>query len=134
MAIGYWNNWVFSATGASRWEKAMEKLPFFVHITTNPAEMTQYADIVLPAAFHMFERWGLLTSKANRHSFIGIQQPANLRFVMVFASLAAGLKADGCRRSRPELDLTRAHNCREYGRKRGCERGVGGHGAVRERA
>jgi anaerobic selenocysteine-containing dehydrogenase len=75
MAIGYWNNWVYSATGATRWEKALAKIPFFVHVTTNPAETSQFADIVLPAAFHMFERWGLLTSKANRHSFIALQQP-----------------------------------------------------------
>ncbi|WP_017755305.1 molybdopterin-dependent oxidoreductase [Calidifontibacillus oryziterrae] len=75
VVIGYWNNWVFSCTGAQRWEKALEKLPFFAHITTNPAEMTQYADIVLPAAFHLFERWGVLDSKYNMHSYLTIQQP-----------------------------------------------------------
>lgn len=75
VAIGYWNNWVFSCTGADRWEKALEKLPFFVHITTNPAEMTQFADIVLPAAFHLFERWGVLYNKYNKHGYLTIQQP-----------------------------------------------------------
>ena len=75
VAIGYWNNFVFSCTGASRWEKAMEKLPFFAHITTNPAEFTQYADVVLPASFSMFERWSLIPSKYNRYSYIGLQQP-----------------------------------------------------------
>ncbi|PLX33699.1 MAG: dehydrogenase [Hyphomicrobiales bacterium] len=75
VAIGYWNNFPFSATGAGRWERALAKLPFFVHITTNPAEMSQFADIVLPASFHMFERWGLLPSKYNRYSYIGLQQP-----------------------------------------------------------
>lgn len=75
MAIGYWNNWAFSCTGAQRWEEAMAKLPFFVHITTNAAEMTQFADIVLPAAFHLFERWSSVSSKQNMHSFVSIQQP-----------------------------------------------------------
>ncbi|WP_221251160.1 molybdopterin-dependent oxidoreductase [Desulfuromonas versatilis] len=75
VAVGYWNNFTFSCTGAERWEKAMEKIPFFVHITTNPAEMTQYADIVLPAAFHKFERWGFVPSKFNRYSYISLQQP-----------------------------------------------------------
>jgi anaerobic selenocysteine-containing dehydrogenase len=75
VAIGYWNNFTYSCTGATRWEKAMAKIPFFVHLTTNPAEMTQYADIVLPAAFHKFERWSLVPSMYNRYSYIGLQQP-----------------------------------------------------------
>lgn len=75
MAIGYWNNFVFSCTGAQRWEKALEKLPFYVHATVNPAEMTQYADIVLPACHQMFERWGVLKSKQNMNAYITIEQP-----------------------------------------------------------
>lgn len=75
VAIGYWNNLAFSCTGAERWEKALSKLPFFAHITTNPAEMTWFADIVLPAAFHKFERWAFLPSKAARHSYVSIEQP-----------------------------------------------------------
>lgn len=74
MAIAYWNNFPFSCSGAQRWEKAMEQLPFFVHITTNPAEMTQYADIVLPAAMHMFEKWAFVKSKANKVAYASIQQ------------------------------------------------------------
>ena len=34
MAIGYISLFAFSCTGAQRWEKAMEQLPFFAHITT----------------------------------------------------------------------------------------------------
>jgi anaerobic selenocysteine-containing dehydrogenase len=75
VAIGYWNNLAFSCTGAERWEEALSKLPFFAHITTNAAEMTWFADIVLPAAFHKFERWGFLPSKAARHSYVSIEQP-----------------------------------------------------------
>lgn len=76
MAIGYWNNFVFSCTGAQRWEKAMEKLPFYVHITVNPAEMTQYADIVLPANHQLFERWGVQKSKQNMTAYMSILQPS----------------------------------------------------------
>lgn len=75
MAIGYWNNFVFSCTGAQRWEQAMTKLPFFAHITTNIAEMTQYADIVLPAKFSMFEKYGFLKNKQNLHGYATLQQP-----------------------------------------------------------
>ncbi|MGC5328973.1 molybdopterin-dependent oxidoreductase [Brevibacillus sp. SYSU BS000544] len=74
VAIGYWNNWVFSCTGAQRWEKAMEKIPFFAHITTNPSEMTQYADIVLPAAHQLFEKYSFVNNKYNKHSYVAVQQ------------------------------------------------------------
>jgi anaerobic selenocysteine-containing dehydrogenase len=75
VAIGYWNNLTFSCTGADRWERALSKLPFFAHITTNAAEMSWFADIVLPAAFHAYERWAFLPSKAARHSYVSIEQP-----------------------------------------------------------
>ena len=75
MAIGYMNNFVFSCTGASRWEKAMEKIPFFAHITTHASEMTQYADIVLPAAITMFEKLGYVKTKANRYATATLIQP-----------------------------------------------------------
>jgi anaerobic selenocysteine-containing dehydrogenase len=75
VAIAYWNNFAYSCSGATRWEQAMAKIPFFVHLVTNPAEMSQYADIVLPAAFHKYERWGMVKSKYNRYSYIGLQQP-----------------------------------------------------------
>lgn len=75
MVISYWNNWVYSCTGAQRWEEALSKLPFFVHITLNPAEMSQYADIVLPARHQMFERWGSVSNKQDLHSYTSIEQP-----------------------------------------------------------
>ena len=75
MAIGYMNNFTFSCTGAQRWEKAMEKIPFFVHITTNVSEMTQYADIVLPAAITKYEKWGFVKTKQNRYAHVSLIQP-----------------------------------------------------------
>lgn len=75
MAIGYMNNFTFSCTGAQRWEKAMEKIPFFVHITTHVSEMTQYADIVLPAAITKYEKWGFVKQKQNRYAHVSLIQP-----------------------------------------------------------
>ncbi|MEW6116023.1 MAG: molybdopterin-dependent oxidoreductase [Nitrospirota bacterium] len=75
MAIGYMNNFTFSCTGAQRWEKAMEQLPFYVHITTNVSEMTQYADIVLPARITMYEKWAFVKQKQNRYAHVSLIQP-----------------------------------------------------------
>ncbi|MBU0480725.1 MAG: molybdopterin-dependent oxidoreductase [Proteobacteria bacterium] len=68
VAVGYMNNFVFSCTGAERWEKAMEKIPFFAHITTHASEMTQYADIVLPGASSMYEKLCWVKQKQNRYA------------------------------------------------------------------
>jgi anaerobic selenocysteine-containing dehydrogenase len=75
VAIGYMNNFVFSNTGADRWEKAMTEMPFFADITTNASEMTQFADIVLPARITMFEKLGFVKTKANRYSTATLIQP-----------------------------------------------------------
>lgn len=75
VAIGYWNNFVFSINGSDVWEKAMEQLPFYAHITTHLAEMSMYADIVLPAKMHMFERYGFVKNKQNLQGYLSIQQP-----------------------------------------------------------
>lgn len=74
VSIGYYNNFAFSCSGTQRWEKALEQLPFFTHVTTNPSEMTQYADIVLPAAMSSFEKWTFTKSKANKVAYASIQQ------------------------------------------------------------
>jgi len=75
VAVGYMNNFAFSCTGAERWEKAMEKIPFFVHITTNAAEMTQYADIVLPGAISKYEKLAWVKQKQNRYAQCTLLQP-----------------------------------------------------------
>lgn len=75
VAIGYWNNFAFSCSGAERWEKALTKLPFFAHITTHVSEMTHFADVVLPAAHHMFEKWGFVKSKQNRYAYSSLNVP-----------------------------------------------------------
>lgn len=75
MMIACWCNWAFSCTGAQRWERALSKLPFLVHITTNRSEMSHFADIVLPARHHMFEAWGLANGRQALHSCVSLEQP-----------------------------------------------------------
>ena len=73
--ISSWSNFNFSCTGADRWDKAMAKIPFFVHMVTNASEMTQFADIVLPATFAPMEKFSIITNMANLHGHMSIQQP-----------------------------------------------------------
>lgn len=75
MAIGSWCNFVFSCNETSRWDRALSKLPFFVHITTHPSEMSMYADIVLPATHHLYEKLGYVKSKANKITYVTMNQP-----------------------------------------------------------
>lgn len=75
VAIAYWANFAFSCSDTGRWEEALSRLPFFVHITTNASETTHFADVVLPAAHHMFEKWSFLKSKQNLHGYSTLTQP-----------------------------------------------------------
>jgi anaerobic selenocysteine-containing dehydrogenase len=97
-----WNNFNFSCTGAQRWDEAMAKLPFFVHMVTNASEMTQFADVVLPSTFNSAEGWSVVTNMGNGHGYASIQQPAVKRLwdvrqeeTEVMWLLAAKLKAKG---------------------------------------
>ncbi|MHB8056935.1 MAG: molybdopterin-dependent oxidoreductase [Desulfuromonadaceae bacterium] len=73
--ISSWTNFNFSCTGAQRWDQAMAKVPFFVHMVTNASEMTQFADVVLPATFAPTEKLSIITNMANLHGHVSIQQP-----------------------------------------------------------
>ena len=75
MVIGYMNNFTFSCSGAERWEKAMEKIPFTAHITTHASEFSQYADIILPSTITKFEKLGYVKTKANRYAAATLIQP-----------------------------------------------------------
>jgi anaerobic selenocysteine-containing dehydrogenase len=72
--IASWSNFNFSCTGAQRWDKAMATVPFFVHMVTNPSEMTQFADIVLPSTFNSVEGWSVVTNMGNGYGYASIQQ------------------------------------------------------------
>jgi anaerobic selenocysteine-containing dehydrogenase len=74
--IASWANFNFSCTGAERWDRAMAKVPFFVHMVTSPSEMTQFADIVLPSTFNSAEGWSIVTNMGNTYGYASIQQGA----------------------------------------------------------
>lgn len=75
VVIGYMNNFVFSCTGAERWEKALEKVPFLVHLSTHASEFSMYADLVLPSTTNKFEKWGYVKTKANRYATCTLLKP-----------------------------------------------------------
>jgi anaerobic selenocysteine-containing dehydrogenase len=100
--ISSWSNFNFSGTGAERWDKAMAKVPFFVHLVTNPSEMTQFADIVLPSTFNSAEGWSIITNMGGGYAYASIQQGAVKRLwdvrqeeTEVMWLLAEKLKAKG---------------------------------------
>lgn len=85
VCIGNWCNFTFSGCDTQRWEDAMAKIPFFAHITTHASEMSQFADIILPAAFAGTEKWSVLPTSANLYSETSIQQPVATRLFDVRA-------------------------------------------------
>jgi anaerobic selenocysteine-containing dehydrogenase len=100
--ISHWTNFNFSCTGAQRWDEAMAKVPFFVHMVTNASEMTQFADVVLPSTFAPTETLSIITNMANLHGHMSIQQPVSKTLWQVKAEetevvwlLAEKLKARG---------------------------------------
>ncbi len=80
MGIGYWNNFNFAAPETERWDEAMSRLDFYVHLVTHQSEMTQYADIVIPSTHHMFEQWGMLYQKGNLHTHMWLSRPMIERY------------------------------------------------------
>ncbi|MDP1610440.1 MAG: molybdopterin-dependent oxidoreductase [Sulfuritalea sp.] len=72
--LASWNNFNHSATGADRWNQVLAKVPFFAHMVTNPSEMTQFADIVLPSTFNSSEGWNIVTNGSNGYTYASIQQ------------------------------------------------------------
>jgi anaerobic selenocysteine-containing dehydrogenase len=75
VAIGYMNNFAFSCPQPERWERALAKIPFLVHITTNASEFSWFADILLPDTHHMFEKWGYVKAIGNGYRHVTLMQP-----------------------------------------------------------
>jgi anaerobic selenocysteine-containing dehydrogenase len=97
-----WSNFNFSCTDPKRWDQALAKVPFFVHMVTNASEMTQFADVVLPATFNSSEGMSIITNMGNLHGYAAIQQPVARRLwdvkqeeTEVMWLLAAKLKQKG---------------------------------------
>jgi anaerobic selenocysteine-containing dehydrogenase len=77
--ISSWSNFNFSCTDPVRWDKALAAVPFFVHMVTNASEMTQFADVVLPATFNTTEGMSIITNMGNLRGYATIQQPVGKR-------------------------------------------------------
>ncbi len=56
VALGFNTNFNMSAPGAWRWDEALQKLPYYVHIAPFVSEMAVHADIILPACTFL-EQW-----------------------------------------------------------------------------
>jgi anaerobic selenocysteine-containing dehydrogenase len=100
--LASWNNFNFSCTDPSRWDRALAAVPFFAHMVTHASEMTQFADIVLPATFNASEGFSVITNMGNTYGYASIQQPAGKRLwdvkqeeTEVVWLLAEKLKAKG---------------------------------------
>jgi len=57
MAIGFNCNFMMTAPSTKRWEEAMKKVPFYIHLSPFVSEMALYADILLPTTTYL-EEWG----------------------------------------------------------------------------
>lgn len=57
MAIGFNSNFNMTAPGAARWDEALGKVPYYVHVAPFLSEMALGADLVLPATTFL-EQWG----------------------------------------------------------------------------
>jgi anaerobic selenocysteine-containing dehydrogenase len=57
MAIGFNSNFNMLSPGTGRWDKALKKLPYYVHISPFVSEMALYADLILPSTTYL-EEWG----------------------------------------------------------------------------
>ncbi|MGM0398092.1 MAG: molybdopterin-dependent oxidoreductase [Halobacteriota archaeon] len=75
MLVSYWNNFAFSNPEPQRWEEALSKIPFHVTIETHGSETAWFANIVLPATHHMYERWGQWKSMGNARMTVNLLQP-----------------------------------------------------------
>jgi anaerobic selenocysteine-containing dehydrogenase len=75
MAIAYMNNFSFSCTQPERWERALAKIPFLVHITTNASEFSWFSDILLPNTHHLFEKWGYVKVISHGYRHVTLLQP-----------------------------------------------------------
>jgi len=75
VAIAYMNNFTFSCGQPERWERALPKIPFVVHLTTNASEFSWFSDILLPNTHHLFEKWGYVKAHGNGHRHVTLMQP-----------------------------------------------------------
>ncbi len=76
MAIGFNSNFNMLSPGTDRWDKALKKLPYYVHISPFVSEMALYADLILPSTTFL-EEWGYDHSPpGSGFAEVKIKQPA----------------------------------------------------------
>ena len=64
MAIGFNSNFNMFAPSSGRWDGALKKIPYYVHVSPFISEMALYADLVLPSTTFL-EEWGLRSFSAG---------------------------------------------------------------------
>jgi anaerobic selenocysteine-containing dehydrogenase len=75
MAMGFNSNFNLLSPGAGRWDKALKKLPYYVHVSPFVSEMALYADLILPSTTFL-EEWGYDHSPpGSGFSEVKIKQP-----------------------------------------------------------
>jgi thiosulfate reductase / polysulfide reductase chain A len=57
MAMGFNSNFNMTAPSSRTWEEALQKIPYYVHVSPFASEMALYADLLLPATTFL-EQWG----------------------------------------------------------------------------
>jgi thiosulfate reductase/polysulfide reductase chain A len=75
MAIGFNGNPIMEAPNTSRWQTALAKVPYYVHVAPFLNETAEYADIVLPSNTFL-ETWGYdHTPPGSGFAEVKIKQP-----------------------------------------------------------
>jgi len=73
--MGFNSNFNMLSPGTGRWDKALKKLPYYVHISPFISEMALYADLILPSTTFL-EEWGYDHSPAGSgFAEVKIKQP-----------------------------------------------------------
>jgi len=76
MAIGFNSNFNMLAPSTGRWDGALKKIPYYVHISPFISEMALYADMVLPSTTFL-EEWGYDHSPpGSGFAEVKLKQPA----------------------------------------------------------
>jgi len=57
LAIGFNSDFNMSAPGTARWDEALARIPYYIHMSPFTGEMADYADILLPTPTFL-EEWG----------------------------------------------------------------------------
>jgi len=66
--LAYWNNFNFSSPETKRWDEALKQVEFFAHAVTHYSEMSHFADLLLPATFHLGEQRSALQMVGNTYT------------------------------------------------------------------